>query len=86
MRQNDPKAADRFHSFRAGWRDANTSKDRDARFIMHATRPDLAKAYNEGYDAGCTAYNLAIGRAARRYKFTPSVLRATHTGGAGNEK
>jgi len=75
MNRYDPKAADRYHAYRSGWRDGAAGRMDDARFTEHPSRPDIIAAYNTGYTDGDGAASKAIRRAQRTYKFTPSVLR-----------
>lgn len=76
----DPKAADRYHAYRQGWRDAASGRGENGDFVRHGTRPDMVKAYLLGFNQSQRAASKALLAAQRKYKFTPSVLRATqHT-------
>lgn len=79
----DPKAADRYHAFRQGWRDGAGGRPMAEPFIKHATRPDMVTAYQLGYEKGETAVSRALLAAQRKYSFTPSILRASVPPGGG---
>jgi len=74
-RDYDPRAADRYHAYRQGWRDGAAGREQAKPFVEHATRPDMVAAYLIGYDAGGDDAAAALRFAQRKYKFTPSILR-----------
>jgi hypothetical protein len=67
-------AADRYQSYRRGWRDGATSRVRAAVFETH-TDQGIRAAYDLGYIDGQRSYGHAMIEAQRLYKHTPSVLR-----------
>jgi hypothetical protein len=70
----DPKAADRFHSFLRGFRDGVAGRPEDPNFTGCA-RDDIRSAYATGLLDGCTAVERAAGKAQKRYRYKPSILR-----------
>lgn len=66
-----------FHSYRRGWQDASSSKEKDPKFVEHKTRPDLTVQYNRGYAAGRHAFNEAMGLEMKRVGYDPSPLRGS---------
>jgi ribosome modulation factor len=68
--------AELYQSYIKGWRDAASIKSMDNRFVNHATRRDLAKAYFDGYNAGYKARREAFDLAALTYEYKPNILRA----------
>jgi hypothetical protein len=78
----DPKKADRYHSFRLGFRDAINGRPVDPRAADRPDRPDIARAYKNGREKGEAAFSRALRSAQLKYGFTPGVLRAPPPGRA----
>lgn len=72
-------AANRFHTWRLGWRDGAMRRAMNPSAANHSD-PVLAAAYREGYSEGTVAANTANAAACERYGYAPSVLRVA--GGA----
>ena len=72
-------AANRFHSWRLGWRDGAMRRAMNPAAANHSDLV-LAAAYREGYSEGTVAANTANAAACERYGYAPSVLRVA--GGA----
>lgn len=72
-------AANRFHSWRLGWRDGAMRRAMNPRAADHSDLV-IAAAYREGYCDGTVAANAANAEACERYGHSPTILRAA--GGA----
>ncbi len=70
--------AERFHSYRIGWKHGATAKTRAPRFVDHPTRPDLSREYELGYVDGRDASFLVAARCAERLGYDPmmNILRS----------
>lgn len=71
----DPKAADRYHSWLRGFKDAVAGRPNNPAFIEHE-RDEIRAAYARGMDDGVALASRAMARAQKRYGFTPSILRS----------
>lgn len=68
-------AANRFHTWRLGWRDGAMRRAQNPRTTGH---PDeaMAQAYRDGYAEGTRTARAAGAAACERYGYTPTILRA----------
>jgi hypothetical protein len=65
-----------FWSYRRGWTDGTAGHPKRPEYVHHASRRDIAEAYEQGYAAGQAARTQALYTAAERYGYTPTLLRA----------
>lgn len=68
-------AANRFHSWRLGWRDGAMRRAQNPAAEGHSDGA-LAAAYCDGYTEGYAAARAANAAACERYGHRPTILRA----------
>ncbi len=68
-------AANRFHSWRLGWRDGAMRRAMNPAATGHSDAA-MAQAYRDGYGEGTHAARDANTAACERYGHRPTILRA----------
>jgi hypothetical protein len=72
-------AANRFHSWRLGWRDGAMRRAMNPAAAGHPVA-SLATAYADGYAEGTIAARAANTAACERYGHSPTILRVAGGG------
>jgi len=72
-------AANRFHSWRLGWRDGAMRRAQNPAAAGHSDAA-MAQAYSDGYAEGTIAARAANAAACERYGHSPTILRVAGGG------
>jgi hypothetical protein len=72
-------AANRFHTWRSGWRDGAMRRAMSPAATGHSD-PSIATAYRVGYAEGYDAAKAANSAACERFGHTPTILRVAGGG------